>query len=97
MELGLTLLDVANKLGMREATVQRYESGLIKNIKYETIVALAEVLDTTPVELLGWREKPSEKTGELSNVDIELLARFRKLSQSQRDMLLSLADSWLQK
>ena len=56
---GLTLLDVARQLGVREATVQRYESGAIKNIKKETIAALAELFDCSPEYLLGWQSAPS--------------------------------------
>ena len=33
LALNLTLLDVADALGVKEATAQRYESGEIKNIK----------------------------------------------------------------
>ena len=36
---GLTLAQVAEKLGVKEATVQRYESGDIKNIKHEFVRA----------------------------------------------------------
>lgn len=56
-ECGLTLLEVATKLGVREATMQRYESGTIKNIKYDTMVKLAEILNTTPAYLSGWDEE----------------------------------------
>lgn len=62
-ECGLTLLEVANKIGVKEATVQRYESGNIKNIKRDTLVRLAEALDTTPAALMGWdSENESEKS-----------------------------------
>ena len=40
---GKTLLEVAEYLGVKEATAQRYESGEIKNIKHETIVMLAQL------------------------------------------------------
>ena len=33
IQLGLTLIEVANKLGVSEGTVQRYESGFIKKHK----------------------------------------------------------------
>lgn len=49
-----TLLDVANKLGVQEATVQRYESGEIKNIKNETILELSKMFKCSPMYLLGW-------------------------------------------
>lgn len=54
-----TLLEVANKLGVKEATMQRYESGEIKNIKHETIVALAKIFGCSPSYLMGWEEKTS--------------------------------------
>ena len=52
----LTLLQLAEMLGVSESTVQRYESGNIKNLKYETMINLAEILDCTPAYLMGWDE-----------------------------------------
>ena len=51
---GLTLLQVAKKLGISESTVQRYESGNIKNLKYETVVELANIFGCSPAYLMGW-------------------------------------------
>lgn len=56
IEKGMTLADVGEKLGVRNATVQRYESGEIKNLEYETVVKLAEIFGVTPVALMGWKE-----------------------------------------
>ncbi len=50
----LTLLEVANALGVSEATAQRYESGEIRNLKYDTIVALADLFNVSPGYLMGW-------------------------------------------
>lgn len=67
--LGLTLLEIAEALGVKEATVQRYESGEIKNIKHETIVALAEILCCSPQYLMGWTDsvidEPQDEKTEL--------------------------------
>lgn len=52
--LGMTLLEVADALGVKEATVQRYESGEIKNLKLETINALATLFKCSPSYLVGW-------------------------------------------
>ncbi len=51
---GLTLIDVADYLGVKEATVQRYESGNIKNIKHDTICKLADYFECDPSYLMGW-------------------------------------------
>lgn len=57
---GYTLAYVADLLGIKEATMQRYESGEIKNIKHETISKLAEIYKCTPSYLMGWEEAPKK-------------------------------------
>ena len=52
--LNLTLKQIAEALHITEATAQRYECGEIKNIPYEKIVMLAEILQCSPPYLLGW-------------------------------------------
>ncbi len=53
-EKGLTLDEVATKVGVSRQTIQRYESGVINNIPSDNIEKLASALDTTPAELMGW-------------------------------------------
>lgn len=53
-ELGLTLKDVAQKLGVAESTVLRYERKDIRRIGIDKIAALADVLHCSPGRLLGW-------------------------------------------
>ncbi len=60
LDANLTLLEVAKELGVSEATVQRYESGAIKNIKIETIKKLANLYKITPSYLVGWTENSKE-------------------------------------
>ena len=57
LELGLTLEQVAEKIGTSRQTIQRYETGVISNIPSDKIEALAEVLQTTPQHLMGWEDK----------------------------------------
>jgi len=81
-DLNLTLLDVANFLGVKEATAQRYESGEIKNIKHETIVNLAELLKCSPAYLMGWTNEisvPVKPQIELNDFEIKLIKKLRTL------------------
>mgnify|MGYP000878506575 CR=1 FL=1 len=55
-ELGLTLEEVGNYVGVSKATVQRYESGEIKNLKLMTIEKLSQILKVTPAYLMGWED-----------------------------------------
>lgn len=51
-ELGLTLLDIATACGVSEATVSRWESGDIVNMKRSRIAQLAKVLNVSPSLLI---------------------------------------------
>lgn len=53
-ELGLTLSQIADMMGVAEATVQRWESGNIKSVRHEKIGKLAEILKVSPAALMGW-------------------------------------------
>lgn len=55
-EMGLTLLEIANKMGVSEATVQRWESGNIKSLRHNRISKLAEILNVEPAILMGWED-----------------------------------------
>lgn len=78
LENQMTLLEVANLIGVKEATVQRYESGEIKNLKQHTIAHLAEIFHTTPAYLMGWEEK---KTKSDSSADTEADKLFERVKQ----------------
>ena len=56
-ELGLTLLQIADAVGVTEATVQRWESGNIKTLRHDKITKLADVLQVSPAALMGWDDK----------------------------------------
>ena len=88
---GLTLLEVAEYLGVQEATVQRYESGNIKNLKHETICKLAELFGCDPQYLLGWSENNSE-TFEATITEEEkmLLELFRRVPDESQKMVLDM-------
>ena len=61
-ELGLTLAQIADMMGVAEATVQRWESGNIKSIRHDKIAKLAEVLNVNPASLMGWQSTSEETT-----------------------------------
>lgn len=52
-ELGLTLLDVAKACNVSEATVSRWESGDIGDMKRSRIAALAKILQISPSVIVG--------------------------------------------
>ena len=53
LECGLTLLELSKMLGVTESTVQRYESGEIKNPKQETLLGMAKIFGCSTGYLMG--------------------------------------------
>lgn len=52
-ELGLTLEQVANQVGVGKSTVRKWETGLIKNMRRDKISALSKALGVPPIQLMG--------------------------------------------
>lgn len=73
-ELGLTMKEVANAVGVSEGTVSRWESGDIRNMRRDKIAILARVLNVPPAVLMDWEE-----------YDAELVER-RKLAKELLDL-----------
>ena len=54
LRAGMTLDDVAQKVGVSRQTIQRYESGVIQNIPSDNIEKMAKALNVSPGVLMGW-------------------------------------------
>ena len=50
----MTLKEVADAVGVSEATVSRWESGDIENMKRDKIKKLADALLISPGVIMGW-------------------------------------------
>lgn len=72
-ELGLTLKQVAEKLGVSESLISRYESNDVKNMGIDKIIPLAKVLDTTPAFLMGWETKKEKENINLETVNTDYI------------------------
>jgi len=101
---GLTLAQVADAIGVKEATAQRYESGDIKNIKHETILHLSELFSVSPAYLMGWTDEPhigGEKKAApadgngLLPLDAQLMDLLRFLTDDQKKLLLAQIETLL--
>ena len=55
-ELGLTMKEVAEKVGVSEGTISRWESGEIANMRRDKIALLASTLQIEPNIIMGWDE-----------------------------------------
>lgn len=91
LQLGLTLEELGNKVGVSKATVLRWESGEIQNMRREKIAKLAIALQTTPEYLMGWEEKEIDKVAvlpALSTDETTLLTGYRELTTQGKEYIL---------
>lgn len=62
LEIGLSVDQVADKIGKNRATVYRYESSEIEKFPIDVLTPLAEALRTTPAYLMGWDDSAQAPT-----------------------------------
>ena len=53
LSIGITQEELGNKVGVKKAAVNKWESGLTKNLKRSTIQKLSELFGVTPSYLMG--------------------------------------------
>ena len=65
-ERGMTQEELGNLIGVQKAAINKYETGIVVNLKKEIIAKLAKALDVNPVWLMDdeddWPPVPSTKT-----------------------------------
>ncbi len=70
-ELGLTMLELAQKVGVSEATISRWESGDIANMRRDKIVLLANALQVSPSFIMGWNDNHKHNIFELESYGLK--------------------------
>ena len=82
-ELNLNLLDIAKACDVSEATVSRWESGNIGDMKRSRIAALSKILKISPAIIVGTTDNDNKETQslskDLSNQEKNLLDIYRDL------------------
>ena len=100
-ELGLTLEEVGDAVGVGKSTVRRWENGMIKNMGRDKIAALAKVLKMSPVEFVPGDDAPDslsiEDRSRLEALHQDprlglLFDRSRKMSHEDVEFMLQMAD-----
>lgn len=90
---GMTLEQVADIVGVGKSTVRKWETGMIANMKRDKIALLAKALDTTPANLMGWKEEVENsptKEIKLSKGEEKLVELFRRVPEDQQELVLQM-------
>ena len=97
-DLGLSVDDLAAKLGKNRATVYRYESDEIENFPIQVIGPLSKALGVSPGYLMGWEELIEDPTpASVSAAKQDLLAMIDGLPDEQVEKLLQIARTVFEK
>ena len=86
MELGLTLEEVGDKVGVGKSTVRKWEQGLIDNMKRDKIALLANALKVSPLELI---------LDDYSNESHNISTIYNQLNQPRKEKVYSFAEHQL--
>lgn len=70
--LNISVVDVAAYTGLSKATIHRYESGDIKDIKLPVLETIAVILDVNPMWLIGKSETMERLEYKTTNLLIAL-------------------------
>ena len=91
---GMTQKELAEKIGVKFSAIHKYESGMVVNLKRETIAALASALDVSPAWLMCMDDEQKESRSEdLINGDPELTRIVEQARDNPRiRMLFSLTE-----
>lgn len=94
--LGLTYQELADKASMSKSTLQRYETGAIKNIPIARLQALSSALEMDPNELIGVKTSSSNVTPfspDLSEDALQVAQDYASLDKpGQRVVKVVIAD-----
>lgn len=94
-EKEMTIKDLADHVGITEATMQKYEAGNIKKIDIEMLKKIADSLEVLPENLTEWDKNEYKKYRE-EHQGIKyanLIRRYNKLTDAHKNVVLSLIDS----
>ncbi|MDA3732345.1 helix-turn-helix transcriptional regulator [Niameybacter massiliensis] len=90
LELGLTLEDVGNIVGVGKSTVRKWETGNIADMKRDKIALLSKALKVSPLFIMGIDEEEPQPV--ISKQESILLSYYSQLNELGKDKLIEHAE-----
>ena len=87
---GMSVDELAERIGKNRATVYRYENGEIEDVPTQVIGQLAEIFGVSPGYLMGWQEEAAPNTGDgqITAVELEAAEIIKSLSSEKKEEAL---------
>lgn len=88
--LNMSYQTLSEKVGISKSTLQRYETGYIKNMPVDKLGDIAKALDVSPAYLMGWEDLPVTEHNDfrLSNIEKKIVIEYRKADAITQAMVL---------
>ncbi len=97
-EKNLTLKDLANRVDLTEATVQKYEAGNIKKIDVELLKKLSDALGVLPENLTDWdkEEYSGYRETKQGTQEAKIIKMYNQLTLGHKKVVHSLIENLLE-
>ena len=97
-EKDLTLKELADRVGLTEATVQKYEAGNIKKIDVEMLKKLSDALGVLPENLTEWEKEEYQKYREAKQgtQEAKIIKMYSQLTFGHKKAVRSLMENLLE-
>lgn len=106
LQKGYTMRELGALVGVGASTVNKWETGFIKDMRSDKIMVTAKVLGVTPAYLMGWEDKPVSsivsdyttlESASLSKEEIALIKIYRALNGEDAIKLSTFAQNLFNK
>ena len=92
-EKGISVIELAEKLGVSRATIYRYENNEIIKFPIGIILPIAEALHVNPAYLLGWSDNPSTNSSPDMEKALALYEQYQNAIPQVQDAVEALLKS----
>lgn len=91
--MGLTQEELANKLGLQNSAIAKYEKGRVKNIKRSVIAEMSKILDCSPSYLMGFDEERNKNVtifkekDTVSGIECDIIRNVKQMNSKGKKMV----------
>ena len=90
-ELGLTKVELANRIGYERSMITKVEQGKV-DLTQSKIAAFAKALETTPARLLGWEW--DIVPAELTDIEANVINAYREATPDEKHAVNKFLGVW---
>lgn len=88
IQKGMSQEELGSRVGLKKAAINKYETGVVVNLKRSVIAKLADALETSPAYLMGWEYDKATTSPEIVALMAELSKDYQSGRTDTRDAML---------